>query len=229
MNIIDSGLLNINKPSGISSFGVVKKVKYILGAKKVGHCGTLDPMAEGVLLVVFGSATKKQDSLMIEGKTYRAVVLLGTKTDTGDITGKILENKVVPSFSKIEITKAMEKFKGEIKQLTPSFSAVKRNGIKMYELARKGIFVERPPRIVNIYKISLLDFSEKELNIRVECSSGTYIRTLAEDIGAELGVPATLKALCRERVGNYGIESSISWDKLCSFDSNALLNCKINI
>ncbi|MCB4792394.1 MAG: tRNA pseudouridine(55) synthase TruB [Elusimicrobia bacterium] len=228
-NLAESGLLVINKPSGITSYGVVRKVKHLLQIDKVGHCGTLDPMAEGVLLVLFGSSTKMQSVLMGQRKVYRTVLSLGVRTDTGDITGKIIEKKETRDIQKEDLLNALKKFSGEIRQLTPHFSAVKVNGKKMYELAREGITVERPPRIVNIHEIELRGFNRDEVSLRVECSSGTYIRTLCEDIGEELGMPATMKYLCREKIGNYDISAAIALSEMDKLGRDGLLDRKINL
>lgn len=226
---IDSGLLNINKPGGITSYGVVKKIKYILKVDKVGHCGTLDPMAEGVLLVLFGKATKMQDTLMGQRKVYRTTLTLGIKTDTGDITGRIIDKKEVQNIEKEALLKVLSGFVGEIKQLTPHYSAVKINGRKMYELAREGITTERPPRIITIYSIDLLEQAVDKISLRVECSSGTYIRSLCEDIGEKLGFPATMSYLCREKIGSYDISSSVSFSALDKLGRDGLLERKINL
>ena len=203
------GILNLNKPKGVTSFFLVNKIRKILDVKKAGHCGTLDPMATGVLVMLLGKATKLQQGFMEGRKVYKARILFGVKTDTADITGKVLEEKQVdPKAVSEKIAGALDKFKGDIRQVTPAYSAVKRNGRKMYELARKGITVTLPPRIITIYHIDVLGLDNNRLDIRVECSSGTYIRALAEDIGAALGYPATLEELVRERSGNFDISSA---------------------
>ncbi len=218
-----SGLLNISKPGGITSFRVVKLVKHILKVKKVGHCGTLDPLAEGVLLVLFGAATKQQDKLMHQDKVYTATVLLGRLTDTGDVTGKTLSESPVPPETQERLPEILTKFTGTVLQVPPMFSALKYGGKKLYELARQGITVERAPRAIQIYGIELLSYEAPRLAIRVHCSSGTYIRTLAEDIGAALGCGGTIEKLRRDSVGSYMIGSSLNYEEIRQLSAEALL------
>jgi tRNA pseudouridine55 synthase len=218
-----AGLLNISKPTGITSFRVVKLVKHILKVKKVGHCGTLDPLAEGVLLVLFGSATKQQDQLMHQDKVYTATILLGRATDTGDITGKITCETPVPGDSLEKLPDIFAKFTGKVLQVPPMYSALKYGGKKLYELARLGITVERSPRKITIYKIELLSFDAPRLSLRVHCSSGTYIRTLAEDIGTALGCGGTIEKLRRDSVGNYTLETALNYEEVRQLSADALL------
>jgi tRNA pseudouridine55 synthase len=218
-----AGLLNISKPTGISSFHVVRAVKHILKVKKVGHCGTLDPLAEGVLLVLFGAATKQQDKLMHQDKTYAATILLGRNTDTGDITGKTITESSVPPDAIERLPEILLKFTGPIMQVPPMYSALKYGGKKLYELARQGITVERSARQITIYKIQLLSYEAPRLVISVHCSSGTYIRTLAEDIGAALGCGGTIEKLRRDSVGTYTMDTSIRFEEARQFSPEALL------
>ncbi len=220
---VSGGLLNIDKPSGITSFRVVKEARRILGVKKVGHCGTLDPMASGVLLVVFGRATRQVPSLMLGRKVYRATIKLGLRTDTGDRTGSVLEESAVPALRRETVLDALKNFIGTIKQVPPMYSALKHRGKKLYEYARKGVTIERPPREIEIYSLDLLEMTADTLNIRTVCSKGTYVRTLAEDIGRALGLPATLSALVREAVGPYGIDESIPGGSLPGMTAEELL------
>ena len=203
-----SGLLNIYKPSSISSFGVVKQAKRILDVKKAGHCGTLDPLAEGVLLIVFGRATKMQQAFMQLRKTYHVSFLLGTVTDSGDITGKIIARKPARVFTGHETADVLRHFTGDIQQIPPMYSALKYGGMKLYEIARQGREVIRAPRTVTIYRMDVVSCKEEQpgkyiLELIVECSRGTYIRTLGEDIGAKLGCGATVEYLCRTSVGAF--------------------------
>ncbi|MBN1823634.1 MAG: tRNA pseudouridine(55) synthase TruB [Endomicrobiales bacterium] len=208
MTELAGGLLNINKRKGVTSFWVVKQVRRILGAKKVGHCGTLDPMAEGVLLVLFGRATKLQAKYMSCEKVYRARITLGVETDSGDITGKTVRKKEIPPFKTEDIENALRCFEGEIEQVPPMYSALKVNGKKLYELARKGVSVERLPRKVIVHGIELLGFDGGSIDLRIRCSKGTYIRTLAVDIGEKLGCGATVSELCREKVGDFCVATA---------------------
>ncbi len=223
-----SGLLNINKPQGITSFRVVKEVRRLLGVKKVGHCGTLDPMASGVLLVVFGRSATRQVPLLMQGaKTYRAEIRLGLRTDTGDATGKVLEQLPVPEISREKIESVLREFTGTIEQIPPMFSALKHRGKKLYEYARRGVAIKRAPRKIEIYSLVLIRESiaeDRTLEIRAVCSKGTYVRTLAEDIGRRLGTVATLSALVREAVGPYKIEDSFPGESLPGARREALLH-----
>ncbi len=217
------GLLNINKPQGLTSFEVVRRIKRILDIPKVGHCGTLDPMATGVLLVVFGKATKQADQFMSQEKTYLAEIQWGLRTDSGDITGTVVEEAPVPEISRESVEEALLKFVGVIQQIPPMVSALKYGGRKLYEIAREGIEVVREPRTIEIRSINLLEKHPKTILIRVRCSKGTYVRTLAEDIGKALGVPATLTRLVRESSGGFQIKDSIPWAELMSLSRDALL------
>ena len=220
---ISGGLLNIDKPSGITSFRVVKEARRVLGVKKVGHCGTLDPMASGVLLVVFGRATRQVPSLMLGRKVYRAAIKLGLRTDTGDVTGRVLEESAVPVIRRETILETLKKFVGTIKQVPPMYSALKHRGKKLYEYARRGVTIERPPREIEIYSLDLLEVTPDTLHVRTVCSKGTYVRTLAEDIGRALGLPAALSELVREAVGPYRIEDSIPGSSLPAMTAADLL------
>ena len=175
------GILNVNKEKGISSARVVSLVRRALGMKKVGHTGTLDLEASGVLPIVLGKATRVSDYMMTKDKVYETELILGAKTDTLDAAGKILEESD-KEVTKEEFLQVMNTFKGEIEQIPPMYSALKVNGKKLYDLAREGIEIERKKRKVNIYDIELLFFAFPKATIRVTCSKGTYIRTLVDDI-----------------------------------------------
>ena len=204
------GFININKPAGMTSHDVVNKLRKILGTKKVGHAGTLDPFATGVLPIAVGRATKFLEYLSNSDKSYRAEIFFGIETDTGDITGTIIDKSsifVMPTVDEIENT--LKHFSGIITQTPSKYSAIKINGRKAYELARKNIDFDMPTRTVEIKTINIVALSENYLTIDVDCSKGTYIRSLAVDIGHHLDIPATLKNLQRTRFGDFSINNSV--------------------
>ena len=208
-----TGIICINKPEGITSFGAVAKVRGITREKKAGHTGTLDPMATGVLPVMLGGATKFLDFLPESDKGYRASFILGKRTDTLDITGEIIsENEV--SVSDDEVEKALEKFRGKISQLPPMFSAKSVDGVRLYELARQGVEIDREPCEVEIKKLELLKKNGNEYIIDVLCSKGTYIRSLISDIGDELGCGAVMTSLCRTYASGFSLENCVSINEL---------------
>lgn len=217
------GILNVNKEKGISSARVVSLVRRALNMKKVGHTGTLDLEASGVLPIVIGKATRVSDYMMTKDKVYETELILGAKTDTLDAAGEIIEksDKVV---TKEEFLQAMKTFKGEIDQIPPMYSALKVNGKKLYDLAREGVEIERKKRKVNIYDIELLDFAFPKATIRVTCSKGTYIRTLVDDIGEKLGTLAYVNELARVRVGELDIKESIKSQDLLEISKEDLIN-----
>ena len=198
----------------MTSHDAVNFVRKIFGTRKVGHGGTLDPMATGILPVAVGQATKFIEYLAGCSKTYRAEILFGIETDSGDVTGKILrqENFVMPNVDELKL--ATKNFLGEIEQSPPKFSAIKINGRKAYDLARKNIDFEMPRRLVTINKFEILRVDENFVTVEIDCSKGTYIRSLAADFGKSLNLPATLKSLNRIRVGKFFIENSVTLDKL---------------
>ena len=202
-----NGILNVYKEAGWTSHDVVAKLRRITGQKKIGHTGTLDPDAVGVLPVCLGKATKVADLLMEETKTYEAVLLLGVSTDTQDAGGRILRTAEV-NCTEEELKTCLSGFRGEQLQVPPMYSALKQNGKKLYELAREGKTVERAPRKVHIYEITLLDADLPRARIRVTCSRGTYIRTLCQDIGERLGPGGCMEHLTRTRVGKFVLEEA---------------------
>ncbi|MCI7791279.1 MAG: tRNA pseudouridine(55) synthase TruB [Lachnospiraceae bacterium] len=202
-----NGIINIYKEAGFTSHDVVAKLRGIVKQKKIGHTGTLDPDATGVLPVCLGNATKLCDMLTDKSKEYEACMLLGVTTDTQDMSGKVLENKQV-SCTQEEAREAVLSFIGEYDQIPPMYSAIKVNGKKLYELARNGIEIERKPRRVEISHIEILECSLPEIHFRVSCSKGTYIRALCADIGDKLGCGAAMKSLIRIRVGTFVIEEA---------------------
>ena len=204
-----TGIICIDKDKDITSFGVVAKLRGILGEKKVGHTGTLDPMATGVLPVMLGGATKFLDFLPSSDKGYRATFLLGKTTDTLDITGKVVEEHEV-SAKKEEIEKILEGFKGVIYQYPPMFSAKSVDGVRLYDLARQGIVIERGPCEVEIKKLELIKAEGDEYTIDVVCSKGTYIRSLVNDIGKRLGCGAVLTELRRTLACGFELKDCVS-------------------
>lgn len=208
-----SGILNINKEKGISSQKCVYLVKKTLGIKKVGHTGTLDLEASGVLPVVIGKATRISQYIMDEEKEYITEAFFGKRTDTLDFSGKVIDesDKI---FNKKDLLGVLDQFRGEIKQIPPMYSALKHQGKKLYDLAREGIEVERKERKVHIYELELLDFSFPKATFRVKCSKGTYIRTLIDDIGVALGTFAHVTALKRTQVGVFDIKDAIKSEDL---------------
>lgn len=209
-----SGLLLVDKPIGITSFKLVHIIKKIFNVKKVGHCGTLDPLASGLMIVLVGKYTKFQDKFMKQDKVYYAEIKLGLKTDSGDLDGKIISQSDFSHVTKELIKTACKSFVGKINQIPPMYSALKVNGQKLYELARKGIIIDRKPREITIYSIDLIDYKNDTFSIRVKCSSGTYIRTLAEDIGTKLNTDTVLTKLVREQIGNYKLSNAASIDTI---------------
>lgn len=210
----EGAILNVYKPAGITSFDVIRILRRKLGLKKIGHGGTLDPIAEGVLIILAGKATKKSDDLIGLPKSYRAGLLLGVETDSYDISGKVVKETEAGGILPEEIEKVIAGFRGEIEQVPPMFSALKVKGKKLYELARKGIEIERQPRKVSIDRLDILEYSNPRLQIDVDCSKGTYIRSLAHDIGRELGCGACMESLIRTRVGDYRVEDSLRLDDI---------------
>lgn len=208
-----NGMINVYKEAGFTSHDVVAKLRGIVKQKKIGHTGTLDPDATGVLPVCFGNATKLCDMLTDKSKEYEACMLLGVTTDTQDISGTVLEQKSV-NVSKEDAEKAIMSFIGEYDQIPPMYSAIKINGKKLYELARQGKEVERQPRKVEILNIEIISMELPEIKFRVGCSKGTYIRTLCADIGEKLGCGAVMKSLERIRVGNFKVEDALKLSQI---------------
>ena len=210
------GIIIINKEKEYTSHDVVAKVKKILNEKKVGHTGTLDPNATGVLPILLGKGTKLSKYLINHNKIYEATLKLGEKTDTADIEGKIIEEKDVKkeNLSEENIVKILQKFIGKSKQVPPMYSAIKVNGKKLYEYARKGQTIEIKPREIEIYSIELLNINNNEITFRVHCSKGTYIRTLCENIAEKLETVGYMKDLKRIEVGEFNIKNSIKLKEL---------------
>lgn len=207
------GILNVYKEKGFTSHDVVAKLRGIVGQKKIGHTGTLDPDAEGVLPICLGKATKLCDFLTDKQKTYETVMLLGVQTDTQDTSGRILEEKETGGLTEEEVAEAVLSFVGEYDQIPPMYSALKVNGKKLYELAREGIEIERKARRVQITDIVIKETDLPRVRMEVSCSKGTYIRTLCHDIGRKLGCGACMEELVRTKVSMFDIEDSITLDE----------------
>ncbi|MBI1812101.1 MAG: tRNA pseudouridine(55) synthase TruB [Nitrospirae bacterium] len=220
-------VINLNKPKGLTSQQAVTKVKRIFAARKAGHAGTLDPIATGILLVCLNEATKITRFLADADKEYIAVMKLGERTDTLDSEGKIIYKAPDFSVDKNLIETVFERFRGNIEQIPPMYSAIKVSGKPLYMLARKGIEIERQHRSVNIYKLDMIGFAPPFLEIRALCSKGTYIRTLCDDIGTALGMGAHVVELKRTKIGDFMLKDSAAFDELphkekavCSIDAS---------
>jgi tRNA pseudouridine55 synthase len=207
------GVLLLDKPGGMTSNAALQTARRLFRAAKAGHTGTLDPLATGLLPLCFGEATKFSSDLLAADKTYEAEIGFGVRTATGDAEGEVLERRA-PEFERPDLEAALTKFRGRILQVPPMYSALKRDGQPLYKLARQGVTVEREAREVDIAELSLLDFSPERCRVRVACSKGTYIRTLAEDIGNALGCGAHLTALRRTAVGGVSIAQAVTLDVL---------------
>ena len=220
---IVSGVLLIDKPQGMTSQQVVSKVKYLLksdvhDSKKAGHTGTLDPMATGLLPICLGEATKFSHYQLDAVKSYQAIIKLGEQTDTGDAEGEIITTIPVPHVTQAMLQSVTEQFLGEIMQVPPMYSALKKDGKKLYELAREGIEVERAARPLTIYQLSLTPLSDQQLQLTVTCSKGTYVRVLAEDIAKALGTVGHLTALRRIQTGDFEIANAITLADFAALD-----------
>ena len=218
-----NGIINAYKPKGISSHDVIYKVRRALGTRKVGHTGTLDPLAEGVLPICVGKATRAVEFIMASEKEYLATLAFGSETDTQDITGTVTSTSK-KRVSREEFEKAVAGFVGEIQQIPPMYSAVHHDGKRLYQLAREGATVDRKPRSITVFGIDILRYDTDSADILVKCSKGTYIRTLCEDIGRKTGTLAHMTALKRTRSGAFTLENcmpieEISEDKLIPVDT----------
>ena len=208
-----NGIVIVDKPQGWTSQDVTARLRRVYATRRIGHGGTLDPMATGVLPVFVGRATRGVEFFEHAEKTYETVLLLGRTTDTQDVTGTVLAEKAV-RLSPADIENVLPRFRGDILQVPPMYSALKVNGKKLYELARKGQEVERQPRPITVFELTNLGFDGTRLSLRVRCSKGTYIRTLCQDIGDALGCGGCMEALRRVRAGEYGIEDAVPLEKL---------------
>jgi tRNA pseudouridine55 synthase len=208
------GILNINKPAGKTSYDIVAAVKRLTGERHTGHAGTLDPEASGVLPVCLGKGTRIVEFLMDAHKIYRAVIELGITTDSYDGAGEITRRADAAHINRSDVEKALEAFRGDITQVPPMFSALKHQGQPLYNLAREGISVERPGRPVTIYRLDLLEWQPLLVTLEIECSKGTYIRSIANDLGEALGCGAYLKNLVRSAYGVFQLADAITLDDL---------------
>jgi tRNA pseudouridine55 synthase len=208
------GVLIVDKARGMTSHDVVAIVRRQLGMKKVGHCGTLDPLATGLLIVVLGRGTKIQDLLMSEDKEYAGTLLLGVTTDSQDADGQPIETRPVPELSREQIDAAFAKFDGDFYQMPPMVSAIKKDGVALYKLARQGKTVEREPRFVHVFGHEITAVRLPEIDFRVVCSKGFYVRTYAHDIGMELGCGAHLKELRRTKSGRFNLSRAVTIEEL---------------
>lgn len=208
-----NGIVIVDKPQGWTSQDVTARLRRVYATRRIGHGGTLDPMATGVLPVFVGRATRGVEFFEHAEKTYETVLLLGRTTDTQDVTGATLAEKAV-HLSPADVERVLPRFRGDILQVPPMYSALKVNGKKLYELARKGQEVERQPRPITVFELTNLGFDGTRLSLRVRCSKGTYIRTLCQDIGEALGCGGCMEALRRVRAGEYGIEDAVPLEQL---------------
>ena len=218
------GFINLNKPSGMTSHDAVNHVRRIFSTRKVGHAGTLDPQASGVLPIAINRATKFIEYLADCDKSYRAEILFGIATDSGDLEGEIIsraENFHMPTID--ELNAALKNFIGEIEQTPPKFSAIKIHGRKAYDLARKNFEFDMPRRLVKISRLELIGFEKNSATIEIDCGKGTYIRSLAIDLGERLNLPATLKNLIRLRVGDFNLDNALTLDEIKKFGESCLL------
>jgi tRNA pseudouridine55 synthase len=229
------GILLLDKRLGVSSNKALQEVRRLFNANKAGHTGSLDPLATGLLPLCFGEATKVSALMLDDNKRYQVVVQLGVMTDTGDREGAVIQTKPVPELSIDDINACLEKFTGEIDQVPPMYSALKQDGKKLYELAREGKTVDRKARRITIFELKLLTDSRSLalepdlLVLDVFCSKGTYIRSLAEDIGHALGCGGTVKELRRLEAGQFKIQNAKTIEQLTAMDPQSLMQCLINV
>src|SRR5438093_9433988 len=212
--VTPDGVLLVDKAEGMTSHDVVALVRRNLQVRKVGHCGTLDPIATGLLLITVGRGTKVQDLLMSDDKEYAGTFVLGVTTDTQDRQGDVIQQRPVPALDENQIRAAFEKFRGDFYQLPPMVSAKKHAGVPLYKLARQGKVVERDPRLVHIYRYSIDRIASPKIDFTVVCSKGFYVRTYAHDIGVELGCGAHLYSLRRVKSGRFDVANAISVEQI---------------
>ena len=223
-NIAASGVLLVDKDPGMTSHDVVAIARRSMGIKKIGHCGTLDPMATGLLMLVVGRATKIQDLLMSEDKEYVGTITLGATTNTQDAEGEVLEEQEVPEFDENELRSVFERYSGEFEQVPPMVSAIKKDGVPLYKLARKGKEVKRDPRPVYVTSYELTRTQYPEIDFKVNCSKGFYVRTYAHDIGAALGCGGHLSSLRRTRSGKFTLDRAVKVNTLKEAGAQELID-----
>ena len=219
-----AGILLVDKPQGMTSHDIVARMRRVFQIKKIGHAGTLDPMATGLLLILVGKATKASQYLMSLDKEYAGTVKLGEVTDSQDADGEIIATTPVPDLEETEVAKVIKTFLGDQYQMPPMYSAKKINGQKLYKLARQGKKVEREPRVIHISRYEITDFDLPEISFQVACSKGAYIRTLANDLGERLGCGGHLCALRRTTVGPFSIENANTLEEIENMASSPLRN-----
>ena len=218
------GVLLVDKAQEMTSHDVVAITRRVLNTKKVGHCGTLDPLATGLLIITVGRGTKIQDLLMSEDKEYVGTMKLGETTDSQDAQGQVTATLPVPDFTASQIEEAFNKFKGDFYQMPPMVSAIKKDGVPLYKLARQGKVVEREPRFVRVYAHEILNTRLPEVDFRVVCSKGFYVRTYAHDIGQALGCGAHLSALRRTKSGRFSVDGAVTVEELKTLPREELLS-----
>ncbi len=218
------GVLLVDKATGMTSHDVVAIARRTLGTKKIGHCGTLDPLATGLLILTLGRGTKIQDLIMAEDKEYVGTLKLGEVTHSQDADGAVTETKPVPDLTREQIEAAFAKYQGDFYQTPPMVSAIKKDGVPLYKLARKGQTVEREPRFVHVFAHQINEVRLPEVDFRVVCSKGFYVRTYAHDIGQELGCGAHLRSLRRTKSGKFSVDLAVSTEALKNGDVNAVLS-----
>jgi tRNA pseudouridine55 synthase len=223
------GILLLDKRLGVSSNRALQEVRHLFNANKAGHTGSLDPLATGLLPLCFGEATKVSALMLDDNKRYQVVIRLGVMTDTGDAEGTVIRTAPVPELSDDDIAACLRHFTGVIEQVPPMYSALKHKGKKLYELAREGKTIERQARSITIFELTLLDFSNNRLTLDVLCSKGTYIRSLAEDIGHYLGCGGTVSALRRLEAGRFSLAHARTIEQLQTMDEQSLLNTLLAI
>jgi tRNA pseudouridine55 synthase len=218
------GVLLVDKAEGMTSHDVVALIRRRLEIRKVGHCGTLDPIATGLLLLTLGRGTKIQDLLMSEDKEYVGTMTLGVTTSTQDREGELVDQRAVPPLQKEQVLAAFDKFRGDFYQMPPMVSAIKRDGVPLYKLARQGKVVEREPRLVHVYRYSVDKIEPPEIDFTVLCSKGFYVRTYVHDIGEALGCGAHLKNLRRSKSGRFDVQNAVSVDQIKNAPREEILN-----
>src|SRR5437667_8190538 len=224
LNANPDGVLLVDKAEGMTSHDVVALTRRKLATKKIGHCGTLDPIATGLLLLTIGRGTKVQDLLMSEDKEYAGTFVLGVTTDTQDRQGEVVQHRPIPELDENQIRAAFEKFRGDFYQLPPMVSAKKHGGVPLYKLARKGKVVERDPRLVHVYRYTIDRIALPEIDFSVLCSKGFYVRTYVHDIGEALGCCAHLKFLRRIKYGRFDVANTITVDKIKTAPREEIIN-----
>jgi len=223
------GVLLVDKAEGMTSHDVVALTRRKLEIRKIGHCGTLDPIATGLLLLTIGRGTKIQDLLMSEDKEYAGTLMLGVSTSTQDRQGEVIEEKPVPELKEEEIRAAFDKYRGDFYQMPPMVSAIKQGGVPLYKLARQGKVVEREPRLVHVYRYSIDRIALPEIDFTVVCSKGFYVRTYVHDIGDVLGCGGHLKALRRTKSGRFDVANAISVDEIKNGDRQKVLSSILSL